>query len=265
MNFLNNQCPHCHGTTWVTEERNGRLVGRRCDCFLNTHKKRAIVKAGLPARYENCYLGNFNTGGNQNLIKVENQIRQFLISFPGDSRGLLLQGPPGVGKTHLAVGIIYYLIEDKGIPCMFCDFRELLHTIRSTYDHTSQLSENNIIAPILNTELLVLDELGAEKTTQWVRDTLMFILNHRYNQMLPTIITTNFPDHDDLVYSSYRDHWQEQDETLEDRIGIRLRSRLHEMCLKICIEAEDYRKKTSQNAFQKGIRGRLELRQEDLP
>lgn len=92
----------------------------------------------------------------------------------------------------------------------------------------------------------------------------MFILNHRYNYMLPTIITTNFPDQDDLDYSSYRDHWQEQEETLEDRIGTRLRSRLHEMCLKICIEASDYRTRTNREAFQKGIRSKLEIRQEDI-
>ena len=82
--------------------------------------------------------------------------------------------------------------------------------------------------------------------------------------MLPTIITTNYPDRDDLIYSAYRDHWQDQDETLEDRIGSRLRSRLYEMCRKVCIEADDYRKKKPQIVSRKGIRGRLDLRQEDL-
>lgn len=259
----NQKCPFCKGTTWVLTESNGQKIGQRCECFLDLRKKRVTQDANIPKRYENCYLGNFDTGGNPNLIEVENQIRQYIVSFPGNNQGLLLQGPPGVGKTHLSVGILHYLMEDKGIPCVFCDFRELLHSIRSTYNHDAQLSANTVIAPILSTQLLVLDDLGAEKTTQWVRDTLMFILNHRYNHMLPTIITTNFPDRDDLDYSSYRDHWQEQEETLEDRIGTRLRSRLYEMCIKICIESVDYRIKPDNRAFQKGIRGKLELRQED--
>ena len=261
---MTSNCPYCHGTTWVFQEIDGRRTGCRCKCYLENQKKRLIDRAEIPDRYRKCYFNNFDTGASQTLIQVENQVREFLVTFPGDQRGLLLQGPPGVGKTHLAVGVIHYLIEDKNTPCLFCDFRQLLHTIRETYNHNSQLSEHTIIQPVLNADLLVLDELGAEKTTEWVRDTLMFILNYRYNRLLPTIITTNYPDREDLIYSSYRDHWQDQDETLEDRVGNRLRSRLHEMCRKICIEAEDYRKKTMNSAARKGIRSRLNLRQEDL-
>ena len=111
-----------------------------------------------------------------------------------EKTGLLFVGSVGVGKTHLAVGIIKALIRDKGIHCLFCDYRELLKQIQNSYNSSVQATEMEILRPVFDAEVLVLDELGAVRSTEWVFDTVNYILNSRYNNNKTTIITTNFPD-----------------------------------------------------------------------
>src|SRR6185369_6505087 len=139
----------------------------------------------------------------------------------------------GVGKTHLAVALLRELIDRYQVRGLFYQFGALLRRIQDSYNPVSQTSELAVLGPVFEADVLVLDELGASKPTDWVRDTMMQIINTRYNDRKLTIFTTNYLD----------GRRTERDETLEDRIGVRLRSRLYEMCKTVQIEGEDYRKK----------------------
>ena len=176
--------------------------------------------------------------------------------------GLLLMGTVGVGKTHLAVAILRGLIR-KGVPCLFYESGSLLKKIQDSYSPISRTSERSVLAPVYEAEVLVLDELGSAVWTDWVSDTMYQIINTRYNNKKRTIFTTNFLDdprrhqHEadetsDEAPRSRRSaskltvNWRDQpltEQTLEDRIGTRLRSRLYQMCKKLLIEGEDYRKR----------------------
>src|SRR5205807_9421201 len=141
----------------------------------------------------------------------------------------------GVGKTHLAVGIIRELIQQKGIGCLFYDYRELLKEIQNSYNPQVSATELSILRPVFEAEVLVLDELGAVKPTDWVWDTVSHILNTRYNDKRCTIITTNYPDlppGGNMPEGRTFAQRAARDETLGDRIGERMRSRLQEMCRK---------------------------------
>jgi DNA replication protein DnaC len=163
---------------------------------------------------------------------AQNFIRQY--PHQEKEKGILFMGKCGVGKTHLAVAVIHELIEKKGVPCIFYDFRDLLKEIQASYNQQSQTSEFSILEPVLSREVLLLDELGASKVTDWMRDTLTYIINTRYNEKLVTIITSN-----------WLDEKKAEEETLEERIGTRLRSRLYEMCKVYEIVGTDFRKKNA--------------------
>ena len=155
-------------------------------------------RPAFPARYEHCELASYATdfpGAHPSLAFAHLSASKFAQEYdPRDGNGLLIIGKIGTGKTHLAVGIIKELILNKGIPCLFYDYRELLKEIQNSYNATVQTTELDVLRPVFETEVLVLDELGAVKPTEWVWDTVSLILNSRYNDNRTTIITTNFED-----------------------------------------------------------------------
>jgi DNA replication protein DnaC len=153
------------------------------------------------------------------------------MEYPAVDQGLILMGTVGVGKTHLAVSILKGLTE-RGFTCLFYEFGTLLKEIQDSYNVNTKASELGVLAPVLNAEILVLDELGASKPTDWVRDTMAHIINSRYNDRKLTIFTTNYLD----------ERKKEKEETLEDRIGVRLRSRLFEMCRTVEMSGQDFRR-----------------------
>jgi len=231
---MKNPCNICGGTGWNLEEKEGVAYAGRCPCYQAVRKKNLLAAANIPARYNHCAFENFTTLKTKpSLQKAKLSSQKYVENYsPLTDFGLLFLGPCGVGKTHLAVSIIRALIGVKSVPCLFYDFRDLLREIQDSYNPVSKNSELSFLAPVLDAEVLVLDELGARKPTAWVDDTVAHIINSRYNGMKTTIFTSNFPDASGPV----------REATLEDRIGTRLRSRLYEMCKVVNIESEDFRK-----------------------
>ena len=225
---LNDVCPVCFGSGMEIVAGKGARV---CSC---QHKKNAggnFDKAKLPGRYAPCHFNSY-LPSDPSQVKALRLATQFTMEYPAVDRGLLLMGSVGVGKTHLAVSILKGLSE-RGFRCLFYEFGSLLKEIQDSYNSNTKTSELGVLAPVLNADVLVLDELGASKPTDWVRDTMAHIINTRYNEKKATIFTTNYPD----------ERQNDREETLEDRIGVRLRSRLFEMCKTIDVKGPDYRRK----------------------
>lgn len=248
-------CPICNGSGWKTVSSATDPRVTRCDCRLKARASSLLSSARIPKRYDHCELSNFDFDGpHRGLAPARMAACRFVEEYPLEGNGLLIIGSIGAGKTHLAVGIIKELIMGKGVGCLFYDYRELLKQIQNSYNDSVKATELEVLRPVFETEVLVLDELGAVKPTEWVWDTVSLILNTRYNDKRTTIITTNFPDEPGQDFANPSSEFARaqrsvRKETLGDRIGERMRSRLHEMCRIIKMEGEDFRQKYRSASF----------------
>lgn len=256
---MQDPCPYCEGSRLrVVQRSDGSRAAVPCGCASALREARQLERAHIPDRYKQCTLEDFvpNFGGaNQSLGAALLQARNFVRAYPFDTdgNGLLFIGSVGVGKTHLAVGILQALISEKGIRGIFVDYRDLLKQIQNTYRRGVETSETKVLQPIFDAEVLVLDELGAARRTDWVADTVAHILNTRYNDRRTTIITTNYRNAapsiiEEVTMSSAARHAR-RDETLGDRIGERIRSRLQEMCVVVEMQGDDFRQKVKRARF----------------
>jgi DNA replication protein DnaC len=223
-------CPLCHDTRWrsVTTDGVERVV--RCDCWRAAVLERLMAEARIPTRYARCELGTFEHDMDSQR-EAYRRAAAFVEAFPVVDRGLLLYGPHGVGKTHLAVGILKAAIRAKGARGYFFETRELLRLVRDTYNRSVEETEMDVLAPVLHADLLVLDDLGAERTSEWVQETLGLVVNTRYNARRPTIFTSNLVDSPDST----------DPRTFIFQLGARTRSRLAEMCDWVEIRGVDVR------------------------
>jgi DNA replication protein DnaC len=224
-------CTDCHGTGWRSRNVDGGQHVERCDCWHQQVASTLLHEAKIPPRYNKCDFSSFVTYQNEQLLRAVDRAQKFVEAFPVVEKGLLLIGPPGIGKTHLAVSTLREVVLRKGIRGLYFDTRTLLSTIRSTFNPVTRTSEAEVLGQVMAAELLVLDDLGAERPTDWVEETMNLIVNTRYNDRRPTIFTSNYEDVPDA---------NELDSLLV-RVGFRMHSRLREMCEFLEYGGPDYR------------------------
>jgi DNA replication protein DnaC len=227
-------CAVCDDTGWKPVEEDGISRVARCDCWKQASADRLARAADIPPRYEKCDLDNFHDY-NDSLSKAVGRARRFVDEFPVVDRGLLFYGRPGLGKTHLGIACLKLGAHARGLRGVFYDTRELLRRIRQSYDPVSRTteSERDVVNAVVQADLLVLDDIGAERATEWVEEMLHLIVNARYNDRRPTVFTSNYP----IEPPSEAKHA----ETLLERVGFRMYSRLQEMADFVHLEGVDYR------------------------
>jgi DNA replication protein DnaC len=228
-------CARCGGSGWIIIERDGISGAERCDCQLIGRPKRIEAMAGIPVRHSRSTIDNFMMPEGNPILKntmglVQREVNSFVREYLPDGKGMLFFGGPGSGKTHLAVGALRALIA-RGFDGVFFDYQDLIERIRKGWDSNAGTSDKVAYQTALDTPILVLDDLGAHRATEWIEDVIHGIIGHRYNHQKTIIATTNLADDDDQIREGVMPGGQAINrKTLSQVIGERSSSRLHEMC-----------------------------------
>ncbi|MFH1177587.1 MAG: ATP-binding protein [Acidobacteriota bacterium] len=205
----------------MIQKRGEAEVAVRCGCRSQRSSEARLAAARVPARFLGCTLESFELWdpSTPSLGSARNRTRDFVDCYPGVRKGLLYMGPAGIGKTHLSVAALKELVLTKNVRGLYANFLDLVQQLQMTFDGNGQ-SREEILGPVTEAEVLVLDELGAGKLSPWVMDLLYFVVNSRYMENRITLVTTNYTDHPKPAGQ----------ESLAERISVPLRSRLFEMC-----------------------------------
>jgi DNA replication protein DnaC len=231
-------CPRCGDTGYTLVPSGGSSVAQVCSCRHLDERIAVFNHAGIPAAVAKASFETFKSWSpdHQRARAVaEDFARKFRRDAP--TKGYLLYGRPGAGKTHLLVATLRYLALEKGVPGRYVEFMLLLSDIRSGFD--ASRSHMDTLRPLLAVPVLAIDELGKERGTEWERSMLDELISRRFNSGLATLFATNYfleprapVEEPGRVVRTRSAEFQRDAEsmTLAQRVGDRIYSRLNEMC-----------------------------------
>jgi DNA replication protein DnaC len=233
-------CPRCGETGYTLIPSGGSTVAQVCSCRHLDERISIFNHVGIPAAVAKASFENYKSWS-QDHQRARTVAEDFARKFRRDAptKGFLLYGRPGAGKTHLIVAALRYLALEKGIGGRYVEFMLLLSDIRAGFD--AHRSHMDILRPLLTVPVLAIDELGKERGTEWERSMLDELISRRFNSGLATIFATNYfleekenPVKDEPgrpVRTRSPEFAREAEAmTLARRVGDRIYSRLNEMC-----------------------------------
>lgn len=246
-------CPHCGRQVApmnITILGRNRTVQPRCGCewqavkakiteaeekYRQDRVRQLFSVSRLGERFTECRFETFIVRpGTEIAFRMVRRYCEEFDSWKGVAP--MLWGPPGCGKSHLAAAVTHELIR-RGKTVVFQSVPELLARIRGTYGDDARESERDVMAALMDCDLLVLDDLGAERVTDWVQDTLFRLIDGRYRAAKSIMVTTNLEPRD-----------------LAAILGVRMADRLIEMTIPIQMQATSYRQERARERILEMMR-----------
>ena len=186
----------------------------------------------MDEKFKQCTFENWNHDiGSEKIFNICSKYASNFNEAKENNIGLLIYGTPGNGKTHATACIANYLMQ-KGIPTICVSINKMLERIKETYSSYGKEGEETVLKSLSNADLLIIDDLGTEQKNEWSASKIYNIIDSRYRNSLPTIITTNININD-----------------LENMYHKRTYDRLMEMCTPVVSDGKSIRAQKGKEKF----------------